>query len=115
MPKRSVKAPIDHEAEIKVKINLAMCDYLAENQELRAKLELARATLTQQQAEFEEERAKAIQRETMLRGQVNLATIRGAQVAELAVYRQQQLRTCDQKSYTDWDASMSFMSLGYEG
>ncbi|KAH0697920.1 hypothetical protein KY290_015713 [Solanum tuberosum] len=71
--------------------------------ELRAKLELARAALTQQQAEFEEERAKETQRETFLRGQVNLATIRGAQVAELAVSRQQQLRTCDQKSQTDFD------------
>ncbi|KAK4724012.1 hypothetical protein R3W88_026791 [Solanum pinnatisectum] len=94
---RSLKEPIDHEAEIKVKIELAICNYLAKNQELRAKLELARATLTQNKAEFEEERAKVTQRETMLRGQVNLATIRGAQVAELAVSRQQQLRTCDQK------------------
>ncbi|KAH0682854.1 hypothetical protein KY290_021455 [Solanum tuberosum] len=54
-------------------------------QELRANLELARAALTQQQAEFEEERAKATQRETLLRGQVDLATIRGSQVAELAI------------------------------
>ncbi|KAH0742539.1 hypothetical protein KY290_015737 [Solanum tuberosum] len=79
-PERSVKEPIDHEAEIE----LAMRDYLAENQELRANLQLARAALTQQQAEFEEERAKAIQRETLLRGQLDLATIRGTQVAELA-------------------------------
>ncbi|KAH0637875.1 hypothetical protein KY289_037790 [Solanum tuberosum] len=98
-PERSVKEPIDHEAEIE----LAMRDYVAENQELRANLELARAALTQQQAEFEEERAKAIQRETLLRGQLDLATIRGTQVAELAVSRQQQLRTCDQKSQTDFD------------
>ncbi|KAK4733626.1 hypothetical protein R3W88_007887 [Solanum pinnatisectum] len=75
---RSIKEPIDHEAERKIKIEL----------ELRAKLELARAALTQQQAEFEEERAKATQRETLLRGQVNLATIRGEQVAKLAVSRQ---------------------------
>ncbi|KAH0746419.1 hypothetical protein KY285_008076 [Solanum tuberosum] len=54
---------------------------------LRAELELARAALTQQQVEFEEERAKATQRETLLQGQVNLATIRGSQIAELAVYR----------------------------
>ncbi|KAG5575521.1 hypothetical protein H5410_055655 [Solanum commersonii] len=80
-----------------------MRDYLAENQELRANLELARTALTQQQAEFEEERAKATRRETLLRGQVDLATIRGAQVAKLAVSRQQQLRTCDQKSQTDFD------------
>ncbi|KAH0696270.1 hypothetical protein KY290_013625 [Solanum tuberosum] len=51
---RSIKEPIDHEAEMKIKIELSMSDYLAENQELRAKLELARASLTQQQAEFEE-------------------------------------------------------------
>ncbi|KAH0636381.1 hypothetical protein KY289_036296 [Solanum tuberosum] len=102
-PERSVKEPIDHEAKMKVKIELAMRDYLAENQELRANLELAKAALTQQQVEFEEERAKAIQRETLLRGQVDLATIRGTQVAELAVSRQQQLRTCDQKSQTDFD------------
>ncbi|KAH0712526.1 hypothetical protein KY289_008485 [Solanum tuberosum] len=102
-PERSVKEPIDHEVEMKIKIELAMRDYLAENQELKANLELARATPTQQQAEFEEERAKATQRETLLRGQVDLATIRGEQVAELAVSRQQQLRTCDQKSQTDFD------------
>ncbi|KAH0635852.1 hypothetical protein KY289_035767 [Solanum tuberosum] len=71
--------------------------------ELRANLELAKAALTQQQAEFEEEKSKATQRETLLRGQVDLATIRGTQVAELAVSRQQQLRTCDQKSQTDFD------------
>ncbi|KAH0660236.1 hypothetical protein KY290_029765 [Solanum tuberosum] len=88
---------------MKIKIELALRDYLAENQELRANLKLARAALTQQQAEFEEERAKATQRETLLQGQVNLATIRGAQVAELAVSRQQQLRTCDQKSQTYFD------------
>ncbi|KAH0697923.1 hypothetical protein KY285_015076 [Solanum tuberosum] len=69
---------------MKIKIESAMHDYLAENQELKANLELARAALTQHQAEFEEERAKATQRETLLRGQVDLATIRGAQVAELA-------------------------------
>ncbi|KAH0637927.1 hypothetical protein KY289_037842 [Solanum tuberosum] len=97
-PERSVNEPIDQEAEMKIKIESAMRDYLAENQELRANLELARAALTQQQAVFEEERAKATQRETLLRGQVDLATIRGAQVAELAVSRQQQLRTCDQKN-----------------
>ncbi|KAG5615188.1 hypothetical protein H5410_015012 [Solanum commersonii] len=53
--------------------------------ELRVKLELARAALTQQQAELEEERARETQRESLLRGQVNLATIRGAQVAEIVV------------------------------
>ncbi|KAG5592248.1 hypothetical protein H5410_042762 [Solanum commersonii] len=102
-PERFVKEPIDHETKKKIKIELAMSDYLSENQELRTKLMLARATLTQQQAEFEEERAKATQRETLLRGQGNLATIRGAQVVELAVSRQQQLRTCDQKSQTHFD------------
>ncbi|KAG5572704.1 hypothetical protein H5410_062470 [Solanum commersonii] len=102
-PERSVKEPIDHEAEMKIKIVLAMRDYLVENQELRANLELARAALIQQQAEFKEERAKVTQRETLLRGQVDLATIRGKQVAELVVSRQQQLRTCDQKSQTDFD------------
>ncbi|KAG5590509.1 hypothetical protein H5410_041023 [Solanum commersonii] len=91
------KEPIDHEAEMNIKIELATRDYLAENQELRANLELARTALTQQQVGFEEERAKETQRETLLRGQVDLATIRGAQVAELAVSQQQQLRTCDQK------------------
>ncbi|KAH0724826.1 hypothetical protein KY284_000691 [Solanum tuberosum] len=74
-----------------------------ERSELRANLELVRAVLTQQQAEFEEERAKETQRETLLRGQVDLATIRGTQVTELAVSRQQQLRTCDQKSQTNFD------------
>ncbi|KAH0773912.1 hypothetical protein KY290_011049 [Solanum tuberosum] len=76
-PERSMKEPIDHEAEMKIKIELAM--------------------------QFEGERAKATQRETLLRGQVDLTTIRGTQVAELAVSRQQQLRTCDQKSQTDFD------------
>ncbi|KAG5612561.1 hypothetical protein H5410_023842 [Solanum commersonii] len=90
-PKRSVKEPIDHEAETKIKIELAMRDYLAENQELRANLELTRAALIRQKIEFEEERAKATQRETLLRGQIDLATIRGTQVAELA------------KSQTDFD------------
>ncbi|KAH0689561.1 hypothetical protein KY290_017751 [Solanum tuberosum] len=84
-PKRSVKEPLDHEAGMKIKIESVMREYLAENQELRVNLELARATLTQQQAEFEEERAKATQRETLLRGQVDLATIKRAQVAELAI------------------------------
>ncbi|KAG5614234.1 hypothetical protein H5410_014058 [Solanum commersonii] len=84
-PERSVKEPIDHEAETKIKIELAMRDYLAENQELRANLELTRAALIRQKIEFEEERAKATQRETLLRGQIDLATIRGTQVAELAV------------------------------
>ncbi|KAH0696486.1 hypothetical protein KY290_013858 [Solanum tuberosum] len=102
-PERSVKEPIDHEAEMKIKIESAMREYLTENQELRAYLELARAALTQQQTEFEEERDKATQRETLLRGQVDFATIRGAQVAELAVSRQQQLRTCDQKNQINFD------------
>ncbi|KAH0674519.1 hypothetical protein KY290_024821 [Solanum tuberosum] len=65
-PERSVKKPTDHEAEMKIKIELAMRDYLAENQELRENLELARVALTKQQAEFEEERAKATQIETLL-------------------------------------------------
>ncbi|KAG5631648.1 hypothetical protein H5410_003365 [Solanum commersonii] len=62
---RSVKEPIDHEVEIKIKVDLSMRDYLAKNQALREKLEIARAALTQQQPEFEEERAKANQRENM--------------------------------------------------
>ncbi|KAH0647564.1 hypothetical protein KY285_032812 [Solanum tuberosum] len=45
-PERSVKQPIDHEAEIKIKVELAMRDYLAENEVLRAELELARVALT---------------------------------------------------------------------
>ncbi|KAG5631434.1 hypothetical protein H5410_003151 [Solanum commersonii] len=80
-----------------------MSDYLAENQELRAKLELARAAITQQQAEFENERAKATQRETLPRGQVDLATISGAQVSELVVSRQQQLKKCVHKNQTYFD------------
>ncbi|KAG5590024.1 hypothetical protein H5410_040538 [Solanum commersonii] len=52
---RSVKEPIDHEAEIKIK------------------------------------------------GQINLATIRGAQIAELAVSQQQQLRAGDHKIQTNFD------------
>ncbi|KAH0633077.1 hypothetical protein KY284_035863 [Solanum tuberosum] len=32
-PERSIKEPIDHEAEMKIKIELDMSDYLAENQE----------------------------------------------------------------------------------
>ncbi|KAH0694037.1 hypothetical protein KY285_021134 [Solanum tuberosum] len=102
-PKRYVKEPIDHEAEMNIKVKLSMCDYLAENQALRAELELARAALTQQQVEFKEERAKATQRETLLQGQVNLATIRGSQIAELAVSRQQQLKTGDQNNQTDFN------------
>ncbi|KAG5632377.1 hypothetical protein H5410_004094 [Solanum commersonii] len=61
-----------------------MRDYLAENQELR-------------------ERAKATREKPYSGGQVDLATIRGTQVTELAVSRQQQLRTCDQKSQIDFD------------
>jgi len=36
----------------------------------------------------------------MLQGQVNLATIRGAQIVELEASRQRQLRAFDQKSQT---------------
>ncbi|KAK6793662.1 hypothetical protein RDI58_007115 [Solanum bulbocastanum] len=102
-PKRSVKKPIDHEAEIKIKVELAMHDYLAKNHVLRVELELARGALTQQRVKFEKERANETQRETLLQVQVNMATIRGAHIAKLAVSRQQQLRAGDQKSQINFD------------
>ena len=50
-PERSVKGSIDQEAAIRVGIEMAMRDHYAADQALRAKLECAKAALTQQQAE----------------------------------------------------------------
>lgn len=52
------------------------------------------------EAEIKEERGKVSQRETLFQGQVNIATIRGAQVAELVASQQQQLRTYSYTSQT---------------
>ncbi|XP_060173399.1 uncharacterized protein LOC132604086 [Lycium barbarum] len=119
-PKRSAKGPVDYEAEMDIKIAMAMKEHHAANLLLQADLERARASLAQQQMEYEEkirqarlevgadyqstlqtihtdlEHARAIiqQRDVeiaeeraktaALQGKLQLATIRGSQIAERA-------------------------------
>ncbi|MCD7470143.1 hypothetical protein HAX54_009795, partial [Datura stramonium] len=88
-------------AEIEVRIKYAELEVVKNYQStvltLNADLECARAKIEQQQAELAEEKANSDHIESTVKGQLQPATTRVTQIAELAASRQQQLQGYEQK------------------